>query len=578
MKSPIKQAAAKPGELVIAIAGEAGQGVQSLEAILVSAFKRDGLHVFATKEYMSRVRGGVNSTEIRVSSRPVKAHLDRVDILIPLSQASLPHMARRLRKGSAILGDASQVKHEALIDIPFLKTAEAAGGASASSAVAAGAICGILGVALKTLQAELDAKFASKGPEAVKANLAAAEAGHALGAELKAKGLFKNALKRDSKASGNLLLNGAEAIALGALAGGCNAVFAYPMTPSTSVFTELAACSRSLDIAVEQVEDEIGVMNMSLGAWYAGARAMVSTSGGGFALMTEALSLAGMIESPAVIHLAQRPGPATGLPTRTAQGDLNLALYAGHGFFPRIILAPGSTEEAFELARQAFDLADKLQVPVFLLSDQHFVDSYYDIPSLGDPWPEPKAQIIETSPGYRRYELTRSGISPRGVPGLGSGCVAVDSDEHDEEGRITEDMREVRRAMAAKRMAKAASVRKAALKPLLLSGPKKGCRTLVVSWGSNRNAIEEALELLGPDAPGFLHFPQVHPLHASVPALLKKARRVLCVECNETGQFAEILKLEAGIDIPPADRILKFTGEPFSVEELAREIKARMEG
>jgi len=563
------------GDIVLAIAGEAGQGVQSIESILVAALKRAGLHVFATKEYMSRVRGGVNSTEIRISSKPVDAHLERIDILIPLVQAALPHMAWRTGKKTLIAGDASKIKHPRLLDLPFEKTAEKLGNPLVSSAAAAGAVFGLLGLPEKTLLEELAAKFSSKGEPVVKLNADAAKAGLAMGGELRAKGLFVKTLKLDPKISANLLLSGADSIALGALAGGCDAAFAYPMTPSTSVFTAMASFSKAFGIAVEQVEDEIGVLNMALGAWYAGARALVSTSGGGFALMTEAVSLAGMIESPAVIHLAQRPGPATGLPTRTAQGDLNLALYAGHGHFPRIILAPGSTQEAFELARKAFDLADEFQVPVFILSDQHFVDSYYDIPSLSDGWPEPSRRIVESEEGYRRYELTRSGVSPRAIPGFGKGCVAVDSDEHDEDGRITEDLREVRRAMVAKRLRKAASVKKAALKPLRF-GPAKA-KTLLVSWGSNRNAILEALKSLGSPSLAFIHFPQLHPLPASTAKILKAASKTLCLETNETGQFADLLQLETGIEIPQANRILKSTGEPFSVEEIARELERRME-
>jgi 2-oxoglutarate ferredoxin oxidoreductase subunit alpha len=285
--------------------------------------------------------------------------------------------------------------------------------------------------------------------------------------------------------------------------------------------------------------------------------------------MTEGVSLAGAIESPAVIHLAQRPGPATGLPTRTEQGDLNLALYAGHGFSPRIILAPGNTEEAFYLSAQAFNLADKFQVPVFIMTDQYFVDSYYNIPAINTAGILIEKNVIETKEGYKRYLITKDGISPRGIPGFGAGLVAVDSDEHDEDGRITEDLDGVRQKMADKRAKKAEAVKKAAIKPVL-TGPKK-YKNLIVSWGSNFNTIIEALGIINDRETAFLHFPQVYPLHASTASLLKAAKKLVCVENNQTGQFADLIKLETGVDIK--NRILKYNGMPFSVEELVLKIK-----
>ena len=560
-------------DFVIVLAGEAGQGVNSIETIAVEVFKKSGFNVFASKEYMSRVRGGTNSTEIRIGSRPLKAHVDRIDLLIPLDQAAIPHLKTRLSAKTAIIGDKSVIKHEGMIDIPLQQIATELGTPLYLNTVATGALCGVLKIDAECLISEVKSKFLSKGDDIANGNIEAAKRGHAIGLELAKSGRIKaTAPESSSKASKDMLLNGGDAIALGALAGGCNAAFAYPMSPGTSVFAAMAAYSKKLDIVVEQVEDEVGVLNMALGAWYAGARAIVSTSGGGFALMTEAVSLAGMIESPAVIHPAQRPGPATGLPTRTEQGDLNLALYAGHGYFPRIILAPGSVEEAFKLSAMAFNLADKFQVPVFILSDQYFVDSYYNVPELKADAIKPEIHIVETDASYKRHVLTKDGISPRGVPGYGAGLVAVDSDEHDEDSRITEDLDGVRTDMVRKRMRKAKTVEKAALKPELY-GPKT-YKSLVVSWGSNRNGILEAMEIIDDKSLAFLHFPQVYPLPASTAPYLKKAKRIICVECNETGQFADLLKLSTGIEIK--DRVLKFNGMPFSVEELARELKRRL--
>ena len=558
-----------PGELVIVLAGEAGQGLLSIERILVSVLRKDGFNVFAAKEYMSRVRGGVNSTEIRVAETPVRSYVERIDVLIPLCEGAIPHLARRLSPDTVVLGDKAHLGYEGMVNIPFQEIASELGNPLFANTVAVGVLSGLLDVEAETLRAEVMAVFLSKGEEVAAKNVEAARRGYDCGKELRASGRVNAEIRKDPAVAGQLLLNGAEAVALGAIAGGCDAVFAYPMSPATAVFTELAHYSKTTDIVVEQVEDEIGVMNMSLGAWYAGARSLVSTSGGGFALMTEAVSLAGMIESPAVIHLSQRPGPATGLPTRTAQGDLNLALYAGHGYFPRIILAPGNTKQAFLLAQKAFNLADNFQVPVFILTDQSLMDSYYNIPEMKIDGLKIERHVVETTADYKRYAITNDGISPRGVPGHGAGRVAVDSDEHDEEGRITEDLDGVRTAMVEKRMRKAKAVRKAALAPDLIGPPRY--KTLIVSWGSNYSAVAEAMDVVGDEALAFLHFTQVYPLHASTASLLAAAKHVICVENNETGQFADLLKLETGIDIK--DRILKCNGMPFSVEEMARNIK-----
>ncbi len=567
-KAGVKKAATVSNELIIVLAGEAGQGIQSIETILVGVIKNDGFNVFATKEYMSRVRGGVNTTEIRVSSEPVRSHTDRIDLLIPLNDESIGHLEKRINPFTAIIGDSTQVHHDKLINIPFQRIASEFGNPIYANTVAVGTICGILKVFEDRLYTDIKAKFISKGEDVASKNVDAAKSGYAIGRELLKNGIVKCDIKKDTSIKSDILLNGSEAVALGALAGGCDSVFAYPMTPGTGVFTALAGYSNKMGLVVEQVEDEIGVMNMALGSWYAGGRALVSTSGGGFALMTEAVSLAGAIESPAVIHLAQRPGPATGLPTRTEQADLNMAMHAGHGFFPRIILSPGDVKEAFYLSQKAFNLADKFQVPVFILTDQYFTDSYYNIPKLKTDGLVVERHIVETGAAYKRYALTKDGISPRGIPGFGSGTVCVDSDEHDEEGRITEDLDGVRKVMADKRMKKHLQVKKAVLKPVLL-GPKK-YKNLIVSWGSNYNTIIEAIKITGKKDTAFIHFPQVYPLPKETAGYLKKAKNLILVENNQTGQLGDLIKLETGIDIK--NRVLKYNGMPFSVEEIVKAI------
>ena len=345
------------------------------------------------------------------------------------------------------------------------------------------------------------------------------------------------------------------------------------MSPSTWVLTFLSQHSNDFNIIAEQAEDEISAINMALGAWYAGGRAMVTTSGGGFALMIEGVSLAGMIESPVVIHLAQRPGPATGLPTRTEQADLEHALYSGHGEFPRIIFAPGTIQDGFYLTQKAFNLADKYQIPVFILTDQYFVDSYYNQSPIDLSDIKNENYIVKTKKDYKRYELTENGISSRGIPGFGEGLVCVDSDEHDEEGHITENL-ELRTKMVDKRIKKLDEIKNEVISPELIGN--KDYRMLIIGWGSTYHVINEALEKIGRNDISFLHFKQVYPLHHDTFSYLKKAENTIIVENNATSQFGKLIKLHTGFEIHQS--ILQYNGLPFSVEELGKQIKSFLEG
>ena len=345
----------KKDDLAIVLCGRAGQGIQTVEYLLTRIFKLAGYNVFATKEYMSRVRGGTNSTQIRVSSQPVRASVSRIDILIPLDRGADRHVEKRITPQTIILaeqevigGNSDRAGHK-FVDVPFTRTASEIGDKIYSNVVAVGTIAGLFGISLQVVSAYVEKFFSAKPDDVVRKNLIAVSEGFNLGLGLTDSGNIRIDVACDADVEGQILVTGVEAVALGAIAGGCNFISSYPMSPSTGVLAFLAAQAKNFEIIAEQAEDEIAAMNMAIGAWYAGARAIVTTSGGGFALMTEGLSLAGMLESPMVIHLAQRPGPATGLPTRTEQGDLELALYSGHGEFPRIVLAPGKIEDAFYL-------------------------------------------------------------------------------------------------------------------------------------------------------------------------------------------------------------------------------------
>ncbi len=558
-----------PEDFSIVLCGEAGQGIQTVEEALTRVLKRSGYSVYATKEYMSRIRGGNNSTEIRVSSHRVRAFVDAIDLLVPLQKGAIEHLGDRVTPGTAIMGESAVLGDvPGLIDIPLGAMAKELGGTVYSNVIAAGVICGILKADQAILADYLRARFSRKGEEVVARNLEAAKRGYAIGQGLLEQGRVKVDICPDPSVADESLMNGAEAVALGALAGGCNFISSYPMSPSTGVLTFLAQHAREFDVAVEQAEDEIAAINMGIGAWYAGARALVGTSGGGFALMVEGVSLAGMLETPVVVHLAQRPGPATGLPTRTEQGDLELALYAGHGPFPRAIFAPGSIEDAFLLTARAFEQADRHQVPAFVLTDEYLMDSYYNFGGLDLGAIRPEDHIVRTDRGYRRYAITPSGVSPRGIPGHGEGLVMVDSDEHDEWGHITEDQA-VRVAMVDKRMRKEAGLLADAMPPELV-GPED-YDTLIVSWGSTYHIVKEALDRLGDPRVAALHFTQVWPIHRDTAKYLARAKRTIAVEGNATAQFAKLLRLEFGHEV--SDRVLKYSGLNFSVEEVARRVR-----
>jgi len=560
------------GDLALVIAGGAGQGIQTIESMLAFLAKRGSYHVFATKEYMSRVRGGCNSTELRISSAPVSARVERIDILVALSGDAVPHLGSRVGDRTLVLGEREVVGREDMVDMPFTSIASEIGSPIYSNSVAVGAVVGLLALERGLCESAVRELFAPKGEAVARDNVAAFLRGYELGSKLA--GEVQVDIGPPADVAGEIMLTGADALSLGAIAGGCNYVCAYPMSPGTSLLTAMAEHSRKFDILVEQVEDEIGVANMALGAWYAGARALVTTSGGGFALMGEAVSLSGMIETPLVVHVAQRPGPATGLPTRTEQGDLDLAVHAGHGDFLKVVLAPGDLAEGFELMRAAFDIADRFQSPVFVLSDQYYVDSYYVTPAFEVPDRILKNATVRTSSDYRRYALgSPDGLSPRGLPGVGEGIVCVDSDEHDESGYITEDAG-TRRAMVAKRLAKVEAAKSAAIPPRLYGG-EKGYRTLLLGWGSVKGPVLEALRVLGRDDIAFLHFPWVFPLPPGVGAYLDRAGTLVAVEGNATGQLADLVGGATGRRIDR--RILKSDGAQFGVEELVEGISASAE-
>ncbi|MGA2172314.1 MAG: 2-oxoacid:acceptor oxidoreductase subunit alpha [Sedimentisphaerales bacterium] len=558
----------------IVLCGQAGMGIQTVEGILTRMLKQVGYNVFATKEYMSRVRGGNNSTQIRVGSRPISAFVNRMDYLIPLNKGAIDHVWDRISADSVVVGESELLGDEArsgpftFIDAPFTRIATDLGNRVYANVVAVGMLAGLLGMKLPDICGYVKQFFSTKAADVAEQNVRAAEAGFRLAEDVSHRANVTFDISPDAGVKDQILLSGGDAVGLGAIAGGCNFIASYPMSPSTPVLVFLAKYGRDFGVIAEQAEDEIAAMNMAIGAWYAGARAMVTTSGGGFALMVEGLSLAGMLESPMVVHLAQRPAPATGLPTRTEQADLELALYAGHGEFPRILFAPGTLEQAFLLTARAFNLADKYQMPVFILTDQFLIDSYYNVPAFDLSRVKVEKYFVKTAADYKRYEMTENGVSPRGVPGFGVGLVCVDSDEHDAEGHITEDL-QLRTRMVDKRLRKLDSAKTEIAVPELYPNCKYD--NLVVCWGSTYHIVKEAIDLLGRKDTSLLHYSQIYPLHPQTADYLAKAKKVVVVESNATAQFARLIKLYTGFDIK--DRISKYSGLSFAVEEVLQALR-----
>ncbi len=442
-------------EYTVKIGGEAGQGVDTIGTVLSKIFVRAGYFVFSHQDYESRIRGGHNFIQVRISDRPVAASRNAVDILIAFDRQSIITHEKELSDKGMILYDSAALKEKfdrpAFLDVPFTEIAIQQGGSKImANTVAVGAALGILGMDLAVARDVIREVLSGKDERIVTGNLGSVEAGHAAATRECPRCAFDLGPAGKRK----MLITGNEAVGLSAVLSGCKFYSAYPMTPSTGIFTFIAGKAIQRGIVVEQAEDEIAAINMAIGASFGGVRSMVATSGGGFSLMVEALSLAGMTETPLVVGLGQRPGPATGLPTRTEQAELLFALYAGHGEFPRLIFAPGNAEQAIYLTNKAFDLAEKYQIPAIILTDQYLADSNWayetiELGKLRNVDYRLRGEALRSLGSYKRHAFTADGVSPLAIPGETPHLVVTDSDEHDEEGHIIEDA-ETRRNMVDK--------------------------------------------------------------------------------------------------------------------------------
>lgn len=574
----------KPNRLSVKIGGEAGFGIGVSGLLLTKTFSRGGLSALDYTEYPSLIRGGHNTFLLRVDDRKVHAPLGEINVLVALNKHSVFLHEHELSDDGAILYDIDEVDLDpakdlkrgglGLFGIPMESLAVEHGGDKLMrNVVALGALLGMTGYPIDILNEVIEAVFSGKGKKGVvEKNIAAAKAGHDFVAE-RFTSEFPYRLKAVDRDKDQIALTGSEAVALGAIAAGCKIYSAYPMTPATPVMHYLAAKQHEVGMVVRHAEDEIAAINLAIGASFAGVRAMTGSAGGGFALMVEALGLAAITETPLVILEAQRPGPATGLPTWTDQSDLRFLIHASQGEFPRIILAAGDVDECFSLTFDAFNLADKYQLPVFVMTDKYLSESHFTTkPFRTEGLRIDRGKMVADSElkamkrRFKRYEVTKDGVSPRSIPGQEGGIFMANSDEHDEFGYSSEDAKN-RLAQTEKRYAKLDSASRE-LPPTKLHGSPDAELT-IIGWGSTKGSILEGLNHLRQEGvrANFLQLTTVWPFpEKAVTAVLEKAERTLLVENNRNGQLGGLIREHVGTKIE--NRLLKYDGRPIYPEEV----------
>ncbi|MFQ6058144.1 MAG: 2-oxoacid:acceptor oxidoreductase subunit alpha [Anaerolineae bacterium] len=568
-------------DMTFKMGGEAGQGVESTGAGFAKALARGGLHIFGLQDYMSRIRGGYNFFQIRVAEREIYSHDETVHLLLAFNEEAVEQHRHELVEGGGIIFDEKlKLDEEALAQrgirafrMPLAQIAQDVGGARIMiNTAAVGAASGVTDYPFDYMAGVIEENFARKGPEVVEANLNVARAAYDYAQEHYAADFaYKLA---PIEAPPRMVINGNLAICLGAVAAGCRFVSAYPMTPATGIIEWMSAHAARLGIVTKHTEDEIAAICMAIGAAHVGARAMTATSGGGFSLMVEALGMAGMTETPLVVVEAQRTGPSTGMPTRTEQGDLLFVLHASQGEFPRIVLAPGTVEECFQVGARAFNLAEKYQCPVIILTDNFLANSLqavdkgaFDTASVEIDRGQflTDEQLDQLGDGYKRHLITDSGISPRALPGHPKAVFTVTSDEHDEVGHMQDEDPVNRVQQVQKRMRKLETAVNQDMNGPQIYGPAEAEVTFI-GWGSTYGPLREAVDRLNAQGvkANFLHFVDIWPFpEEKAGPLIQSARYLVAVENNVGGQFAQFIRTHTGRKV---GKILRYDGRPFSPE------------
>jgi len=568
-------------EVRIRIGGPAGFGIKAAGATLSRVFARAGYNTFDLTEYPSLIKGGHNTYHLRVSEDEIFSHVTPTDILVALDAATIALHLDELTPGAAIVFDPHDIAADAielgeyaddvcLVPVPLTDIVREVGGVRIMRNVAAlGAVLGHMEFPLDGLIDSLRHQFAAKPPEIAEQNVATATRGYEAAAD--AHCAFPYKLAPVTGAPTRILSDGNTATTLGSLAAGLGFYAAYPMTPASSILHYLAAHGEAEGVVVKHTEDEIAAINMCIGAAFGGTRSMCCTSGGGFALMVEALGFAGVSESAIVVGLFTRPGPATGMPTWTEQSDLRFAIHAAQGEFPRVILAPGDPAEAFEFAWRAFNLADQLQTPVILLGDTYLSENTQTLApfdSAAVVVERGELQVEGEVAGYARYAVTDSGVSPRAIPGVVGAQQIVNSYEHDEFGWGSQgEDAETRRAQNSKRLRKVDLARTLVPAPREY-GPREADLSFIV-FGSTKMPVREAMAWLANDgvSANMLQLTCVWPFPAhEVYEFLERSKRAIVVEGNATGQLEGLIREFCLRD--PSHRINRFDGRPFSPEQI----------
>lgn len=562
------------------IGGEAGEGIMVTGLLFSKACVRAGLQAFDYTEYPSLIRGGHNTYLMQVSEEEIFSHDRPVEILVALNQESIDMHIEELSTGGALIYDsedkkvsvAGMRKDVLYIPAPLSKIAtEIAKNKLLRNTAALGASLSLLNFPLSIIEDVIRDVFSGKPEEIINANIKVFEQGYqSVSDEQKQQFGWEVQPKKKKDV---IVITGNEAVAFGAIAGGCKFYSAYPMTPASSILSALAAHGPKYDMVVKHAEDEISVINMAIGAGHMGVRSMCATSGGGFALMNEGYGLAAITETPVVIVLVQRPGPATGLSTWTGQGDLKYALNAAQGEFPRFVVAPGDVTEAFHLTAEALNIAEEYQTPVILLSDKQLAESHQTVPTFDSSKIEIRRGKIATKPqlgdnvNFKRYDLTvDDGISPRSFPGMEHGVYVANSDEHDEVGYSEEDAAKAK-AMIDKRARKIETFKKFMPQPNLYGD--KDAEVTFVFWGSPKGAVKEAMKELRNRGvkSNYLQITWFSPFPTErVREILERVQRPILVENNMQGQLADVIREQTGFTI--TEKILKYDGRPFFPEEI----------
>ena len=566
----------KDAAFTFKIGGEAGYGVMSAGLKFAKIAVRSGYYTYDYTEYPSLVRGGHNVMQVSVSKDPVYAAFKTTDFLVALNQEAIDLHVHEFVQGGGILYDSTRIKDVSKIPefvkkfpIPLTELVKSAGVSMIMrNTISLGATIGLLGGELHHLKDIISETFEHKSTEIAKLNHNAAEEGYNYVLE-HFKDDLHDFLGQQEKVHDLVVCTGNEASALGALAAGMNFAAIYPMTPTSNILHKIAPHQEEYGFVYKQPEDELAAINMAIGAAFAGARPMVATSGGGFCLMTEGYGLAGLTESPVVIVEGMRGSPATGLPTWNEQGDLRFVLHAHQGDFPRIVLAPGDVEETFDLTMKAFNLAEKYQTPVVVLIDKNICEGHMSVHpfDISDFEVDRGDIILEKQDNFLRFADSKTGISTRSIPGSGNHFVA-NSDEHTAEG-FSEESSENRIIQMNKRMRKLKTCEKEDMDEPVLYGPKDAELT-IVSWGSNKGAILEALKKL--DNVNYLHLVWVNPFPVeAVTTHLQNAKKILNIECNYSAQMNGIIMENTGIKIE--NQLLKYDGRPVYPSEIVERVQ-----